>query len=72
MLVDKSVAKRINETIINMVIVENNSSGIYKYFIYGDYKYVGVKVILKDAKIEDLKGESEATDSYTLDPNQIH
>ena len=70
-LVDKSVIKRINETIISMVIIENNSNGIYKFFIYGDYKYVGVKVIIKDAKMDDLRGVSQTSDSYMLDPNQI-
>lgn len=68
---EKSVFKRINETLISLVIKENNSNGIYKYFIYGDYKYMGVKIIIKDASIDDLLIPGECQDFYKLDSNQI-
>jgi hypothetical protein len=68
---ERQVLAKVNETIIDMVIDENSESGIYKFFIYGNFQFIGVKVSLLTEPAEDSKLGSLHSDSYMLDQNLL-
>lgn len=66
---EREILKKVNDTIIDMVIDENSESGIYKFFIYGNFQFIGVKVNLLTEQADDSKLTSLHSDSYMLDQN---
>ena len=66
---EREILKKVNNTIIDMVIDENSESGIYKFFIYGNFQFIGVKVNLLTEQADDSKLSSLHSDSYMLDQN---
>jgi hypothetical protein len=68
---EKQIFKKVNETVIDMVIEENSESGIYKFLIYGSFRSLGVKVNFLTQDYEEGKSSNGNSDSGMLDQNVL-
>jgi hypothetical protein len=71
LITKRLVFKKVNDTVIDMVIEENSESSIYKFFVYGNFQYIGVKINLLTEQCADGKFPSLNSDSYMLDHNVL-
>lgn len=70
-LFEKRLFVEINRTIVEMVIEINKSNTWAKFLVYGDYKYIGVKIRNESNQDLSLNNSLENSNSFILDMKNI-